>query len=1356
MEKQSPAIDSIKDLSTERLTMLFALTVCYGHALDGSFFKQGAKLLHLTTSTISTSLRYLSSKGFANETRSGGYFSPYTYHYSLAKGLLFRILMVAKEDAYYKLFDEVFKAVQKLTNSYSIINLTSEAIAIINRTDTELSGSISSGLSEELIAVFPDKDFREFFRRRNDSILFHCVYIGICNMLVRDDAVDWEYLRQIVIDDRRDREREVKVTDSLHSLFNLYYYLGTGKMSEDLGKLQVDEFSLSTAAIQYLYQSKCEAALKLFLKAITCHNKTSNYKGFFEDFFVNYYYLLCLLLTDTEQSKKKLETLIKKKDFYSYNSAGYIFTPLYDYFISHKQDKINSKSLSSYFAQSHESSIKWLCWMVQNRLGTWPDSVKKPSLTKNPPHAAWLKAELMPTGVVPKTDAGANNLGASIFFTINIRPVWAMRLQAIIDENTPANGDTDGKVVERDTRLIYLLEYEMIVPIQQKRKKNGDWSVGRRLSPQALKRLSDADVPLDDVDRRFISSINEWDYSIYQKEYLPDLVDSDHVYVGSSDSDLSLLPVSIHKDKPFLIIDKDKDGTFSISTNVETINSGDNYSVILKKNTPTDYSVYSPSSFERNVYSQLLAQKKYPKEAEPLLMKLIAALGGKTEIHSNMVVDLDDLEKVNGVTKLTLRCVPDSYDSYSFSVSVHVFSGLIFVPGEGNITTIAEKDGHKVQVVRNLREERKHLKALAMKLSDLEVVDDESDFRPTSVTSTVVLGIGQFLELIQWVKDNTDICEMEWPEGAKVKYHPTVKASAASIGFKAKNGWFDVEGDVRISEDEVVSLQRLLELMHDAGKQKYIKIGENEYITLSGDLSKILKRLDTVTTDRRNHLQMASAAVGLLGDVLDNTEANISHSKVMDDLRKRIAESANVQPEVPATLQATLRDYQEEGYDWLERVTSWGAGACLADDMGLGKTLQTITMLLDKESEGPSLVVAPASVVPNWRNELQRFAPTLSVTILNAAEDRDEAIKGAQAGDVVVSTYALINICQEQLAAKEWNIICLDEAHTIKNPNTKMSKAAMTLQAKRKVILTGTPIQNHLSELWNLFQFINPGLLGSADQFGKKFIVPIEVDHDKERQNQLRRLISPFLLRRTKGEVIEELPEKNEITLPVELSSDEMTTYEVHRRQAEDLVLADKSVKVSTLAEITKLRELACSVSLVDKKWKRPSSKVLAFIDLAESLNDSGNRALVFSQFTSFFNEVKKAMDKAKLPYLYLDGSTPMAQREKLVRDFQKGKCPFFLISLKAGGLGLNLTGANYVIHLDPWWNPAIEQQATDRAYRIGQKQDVTVYHLISQHTIEEKIQRLHKSKRDLADSLLEGTDMSHALTQEELLELLS
>ena len=500
---------------------------------------------------------------------------------------------------------------------------------------------------------------------------------------------------------------------------------------------------------------------------------------------------------------------------------------------------------------------------------------------------------------------------------------------------------------------------------------------------------------------------------------------------------------------------------------------------------------------------------------------------------------------------------------------------------------------------------------------------------------------------------------------------------------------------------------------------------------------------------------MAPAAVTLLGEFLDDDSLDIKCNAAIHDLRQRIEESSKETPSVPNTLQAHLRDYQEEGFEWMSKLTSWGAGVCLADDMGLGKTIQTITLLLEQEAKGASLIVAPASVVPNWRNELKRFAPSLKVTLLNQSEDRTKDIEEAKAGEVLVITYALLTLLQKELTSREWNVICLDEAHTIKNANTKMSKAAMLLHAQRKVILTGTPIQNHLSELWNLFQFINPSLLGSAEQFKKKFIQPIENDHSKERQSQLRRLISPFLLRRTKGDVIDELPKKNEIKLPVELSSDEMAMYEIRRREIEERVREGETDRMSMLAEITRLRQMACSCSLVDKKWKLPSSKVLSFIDLAEGLNDSGNRALVFSQFTSFFCEIRKAMDKAKLPYLYLDGSTTMMKREQLVKEFQSGKCPFFLISLKAGGLGLNLTGANYVVHLDPWWNPAIEQQATDRAYRIGQQQDVTVYHLISQHTIEEKILRLHRTKRILADSLLEGGEMSHAMTQEELLELL-
>ena len=718
------------------------------------------------------------------------------------------------------------------------------------------------------------------------------------------------------------------------------------------------------------------------------------------------------------------------------------------------------------------------------------------------------------------------------------------------------------------------------------------------------------------------------------------------------------------------------------------------------------------------------------------------------------MAELDNLERLNVSPRITLRIV-SANDMFRVTASIHVSNSLSFVPGKGNVTTISEQSRKKIQLVRNLKQEHEYLKIISGGLAEIGFFDEGEEWMPDSITDALSIPLQSMLAFLQWCKSHEDICVMEWAEGDKISYHPSISCQQVHIYLGQKNGWFEVEGNVEINDGQILSLHKLLELMHQSGKERFIRIGDKEFITLSSQLSRLLKRIDAVTNENRTHLQMAPAAVTLLGEFLDDASLDIKCNAAIHDLRQRIEESSKETPSVPNTLQAHLRDYQEEGFEWMSKLTSWGAGVCLADDMGLGKTIQTITLLLEQETKGASLIVAPASVVPNWRNELKRFAPSLKVTLLNQSEDRTKDIEDAKAGEVLVITYALLTLLQKELTSREWNIICLDEAHTIKNANTKMSKAAMLLHAQRKVILTGTPIQNHLSELWNLFQFINPSLLGSAEQFKKKFIQPIENDHSKERQSQLRRLISPFLLRRTKGDVIDELPKKNEIKLPVELSSDEMAMYEIRRREIEERVREGETDRMSMLAEITRLRQMACSCSLVDKKWKLPSSKVLSFIDLAEGLNDSGNRALVFSQFTSFFGEIRKAMDKAKLPYLYLDGSTTMMKREQLVKEFQSGKCPFFLISLKAGGLGLNLTGANYVIHLDPWWNPAIEQQATDRAYRIGQQQDVTVYHLISQHTIEEKILRLHRTKRILADSLLEGGEMSHAMTQEELLELL-
>ena len=308
--------------------------------------------------------------------------------------------------------------------------------------------------------------------------------------------------------------------------------------------------------------------------------------------------------------------------------------------------------------------------------------------------------------------------------------------------------------------------------------------------------------------------------------------------------------------------------------------------------------------------------------------------------------------------------------------------------------------------------------------------------------------------------------------------------------------------------------------------------------------------------------------------------------------------------------------------------------------------------------------------------------------------------------------------------------MCLDEAHTIKNRQTKTSGSAMLLKASSRLILTGTPVQNYLGELWNLLQFLNPGLLGSFERFSSKFIDASDPDLES-----LKRIVQPFILRRTKAEVLDKLPDKTDIIRTVQLSDAEMLAYETMRERVKKDLNTEDKVTVNVLAEITRLRQAACSMSLIDNEWKSGTSKLSELSELVREIVSGGNRVLIFSQFTGFLDMVNAQLERDGVSYFYLNGSTPIRTRSKMVADFQKGEKDAFVVSLKAGGLGHSLTGANYVIHLDPWWNPAVESQATDRAYRIGQKQNVTVYHLISAHTIEEKIRHLHDAKRHLGSS---------------------
>jgi SNF2 family DNA or RNA helicase len=428
--------------------------------------------------------------------------------------------------------------------------------------------------------------------------------------------------------------------------------------------------------------------------------------------------------------------------------------------------------------------------------------------------------------------------------------------------------------------------------------------------------------------------------------------------------------------------------------------------------------------------------------------------------------------------------------------------------------------------------------------------------------------------------------------------------------------------------------------------------------------------------------------------------------------------------------------------------------------MGLGKTIQALALVLSRAPMGPTLVLAPMSVCGNWVDEALRFAPTLNPQRFGPG-DRQAMLDSAGPFDLIISSYGLLQTEGERLAGVHWQTIVADEAQAFKNALTKRSQAIMRLRAAFRMITTGTPIENHLGELWNLFRFINPGLLGSLETFNRRYAIPIEQDKDQGARTRLRSLLRPFILRRLKSDVLTELPPRTEITLRLELSDGEQALYEAMRRQAVERLdaSADKAnagqQRMILLAEIMRLRRVCCHPRLALPDSDLPSAKLDAFREIVDELLDNRHKALVFSQFVDHLHLIRADLDARGIRYQYLDGTTPERQRRAAVSAFQAGEGDLFLISLRAGGAGLNLTAADYVIHMDPWWNPAVEDQASDRAHRIGQERPVTVYRLVAKDSIEERIIRLHAAKRDLADGLLAGTEDGGRLSYEDMLELI-
>ena len=594
-----------------------------------------------------------------------------------------------------------------------------------------------------------------------------------------------------------------------------------------------------------------------------------------------------------------------------------------------------------------------------------------------------------------------------------------------------------------------------------------------------------------------------------------------------------------------------------------------------------------------------------------------------------------------------------------------------------------------------------------------------------------------------------------------------VRRVQTAVGVSVSSGMLDLKidtGDIPPEE--------LVELLHSyRQKKKYHRLKNGTFVRMEESSVGMLEemaaalRLTPKEMIRGNmHLPVYRALYldRLLEEHEDVYSKRDSHFKQIVKSFKTIKDADFEEPE---SLSATMRQYQKNGYRWLRTLESWNFGGILADDMGLGKTLQMIAVLLAAKLEGKtgtSLIVTPASLVFNWGEEFKKFAPELKVTLAAGTQaERQKRLEESVHSDVLITSYDLLKRDAALYEGREFLYQVLDEAQYIKNHTTAAAKAVKVIKSRFRFALTGTPIENRLSELWSIFDYLMPGFLYGYDTFRREFEIPVVKNNDQEAMERLQRMVGPFILRRLKQDVLRDLPEKTEEVRYVQMTGKQRKLYDgqaIHLRSLLDHQSEEEfnNSRFQVLTGLTRLRQICCDPALCFEDYGDETAKTDACMELVQSAVDGGHRLLVFSQFTSMLDILSSRLDGEHVEHFMITGATPKEKRLQLVNAFNGGAVPVFLISLKAGGVGLNLTGADMVVHYDPWWNLAAQNQATDRAHRIGQQKNVTVYKLITKDSIEEKVLELQETKRELADRIIgQGTEQAAPMTREDMLRLL-
>ena len=948
--------------------------------------------------------------------------------------------------------------------------------------------------------------------------------------------------------------------------------------------------------------------------------------------------------------------------------------------------------------------------------------------------------------------------------------LWKRKLDSLrqIADGKPISSGPSSSSTGYDERMIWELNAVVrkndwgaaLSPFIQKRT-GGTWSKGR---PVALERLyqnhsNKTFAFLTVQDRAVCQCIRqsqvstgyyrytETVYQIDAEEALSALVGHPLVYTPGNRTQ----PLDITTRRPQLLIRRNNSG-LQLELDPKPLRENN---VVLIKDGAQRLVLVTFTNEQMKLAGILDGALDVPKNGEADVLATAKSLSALLSVQSDITfkegVADSSVKSVASESRPHLHLLPfHAGVRTEFFVQPFGDSGPFFAPGQGGENVFADLLGESVTTRRDLKREAKLAKEIVASCPSLANASD-GKLSPAEF-SFADEALDMLLE-IEPLRENGKLI-VHWPQGQSLQLAGSVDAPQLRVRIERDRDWFAASGELVVDESMKLDLLKLMEFV-SVSPSRFVQLSDGRFLALTEQLRKRVAELAAYGERKDNTLRFPQIRAAALSDL--DEWCTLKADKHWKSCLKRIRDAGDVVADVPTTLNAELRDYQVEGFRWLCRLAHWGAGACLADDMGLGKTVQAIALLLRRGADGPALVIAPTSVCFNWEAELHRFAPTLNPRMFGAG-DRDAFVAELGPRDVVITSYGLLHTEAERLQAVHWHTAILDEAQAIKNTLTKRSQAAMSLTADFRMIMTGTPIENHLGELWNLFQFINPGLLGSLEQYSQRFALPIERDQNRDVRQQLKRLVQPFLLRRTKTQVLSELPPRIEVTVPVTLTDEEALLYEAARLRAVKQLTKDADTKgrhVRILAEIMRLRRACCHPTLLLPDCGLPGAKLTAFSETIDELLENRHKALVFSQFVDHLSILRAELDRKRISYQYLEGSTPMRERQRSVEAFQNGEGDVFLISLKAGGTGLNLTAADYVLHMDPWWNPAVEDQAADRAHRLGQLRPVTIYRFITRGTIEDKILELHATKRDLADSLLEGTDTTGRLSAEELLALM-